>query len=53
MVSAQDLCSVISKALHDGWGCVPGFDGQVLTKDMIDSKITDEFVKKAASKWIG
>lgn len=53
MVSAKDLCSVITKALNDGWGCVPGFDGQVLTKDMIEEKVSDEFVKKAASKWIG
>lgn len=53
MVSAQDLCAVCNKVLKDGWGVVPGFDGQVLTQDMIDERITDEALKKSASKWIG
>ena len=53
MISAQDLCSVFNKTLNDGWGCLPGFDGQVLTKDMIEDRITDEGLKKAASKWVG
>lgn len=53
MISAQDLCSVFNKVLKDNWGVVPGFDGQVLTKDMIDEKITDDTLKKTASKWIG
>lgn len=53
MVSAQDLCSVFNKILKDGWGFVPGFDGQVLTKEMVDEKITDPNIKQAASKWIG
>ena len=53
MISAQDLCSVFNKVLKDGWGVVPGFDGQVLTQDMIDEKITDEAIQKSASKWIG
>lgn len=53
MISAQDLCSVFSKCLKDGWGCVPGFDGQVLTKDMIENRITDEQLKQSASKWVG
>lgn len=53
MVSAQDLCSVFNKILKDGWGFVPGFDGQVLTKEMIDDRITDPNIKQAASKWIG
>ena len=53
MVSAQDLCSVFNKVLKDGWGFVPGFDGQVLTRDMLDERVTDATVKQAASKWIG
>ena len=53
MISAKDLCSVFNKALNDGWGCLPGFDGQVLTNDMINDKISDESIKKTASKWIG
>lgn len=53
MISAQDLCSVLSKVLNDEWGCAPGFDGQVLTKDMINDKITDTNIKQAASKWVG
>lgn len=53
MISAQDLCAVFSKVLKDGWGVVPGFDGQVLTQDMIDDKLTDENVKRSASKWLG
>lgn len=53
MVTAQDLCSVFGKVLKDGWGVVPGFDGQVLTQDMIDERITDENLKKSASKWVG
>lgn len=53
MISAQDLCSVFNKVLKDGWGTVPGFDGQVLTQNMIDDKITDEALKKSASKWLG
>lgn len=53
MISAQDLCAVCNKVLKDGWGVVPGFDGQVLTQDMIDERIADEALKKSASKWIG
>lgn len=53
MINAQDLCSVFNKTLKDGWGVVPGFDGQVLTKDMIDSRLTDPQMKQSASKWIG
>ena len=53
MVKAQDLCAVFNKVLKDEWGVVPGFDGQVLTQEMIDDIITDETVKKSASKWIG
>lgn len=53
MVSARDLCSVFNKCLNDGWGVVPGFDGQVLRQDMIDDKISDSEIKKLASKWIG
>ena len=53
MISAQDLCAVFNKVLKDQWGCVPGFDGQLLTKDMLDERISDEALKKLASKWIG
>ena len=53
MINAQDLCSVFNKTLKDGWGVVPGFDGQVLTQDMIDSRLTDPQMKQSASKWIG
>lgn len=53
MINAQDLCSVFNKTLKDGWGFVPGFDGQVLTQDMIDSRLTDPQMKQSASKWIG
>ena len=53
MVHAQDFCSVFNKVLKDGWGVVPGFDGQLLTKEMIEDKISDENIKKSASKWVG
>ena len=53
MVSAQDLCSVVNKVMNDGWGVVPGFDGQLLTKEMVEDKISDPNVKQAASKWVG
>lgn len=53
MINAQDLCSVFNKMLKDGWGVVPGFDGQLLTQDMIDSRLTDPQIKQSASKWIG
>lgn len=53
MIDAQDLCDVFNKTLKDGWGFVPGFDGQVLTKDMIEERISDPNVRKNASKWIG
>lgn len=53
MISTQDFCAVFTKVLKDGWGYVPGFDGQVLTQDLLDSKITDENIKRSASKWIG
>lgn len=53
MISSQDFCSVFAKVLKDGWGVLPGFDGQLLTKEMIDEKIDDPNLKSAASKWIG
>lgn len=53
MINAQDLCSIFNKMLKDGWGVVPGFDGQLLTQDMIDSRLTDPQIKQSASKWIG
>lgn len=53
MIDAQDLCAVFTKALKDGWGCVPGFDGQLLSKEMLDNKISDPIMKKNASKWVG
>lgn len=53
MISAQDMCSVFNKTLKDGWGFVPGFDGQLLTNDMLEDKISDEATRKAASKWVG
>ena len=53
MVSAQDLCSIFNKVLKDGWGVLPGFDVQVLTRDMIENRITDENIKRNASKWLG
>ena len=53
LVSSKDLCSVFTKVMKDGWGVLPGFDGQLLTKDMIDEKIEDPNLKLAASKWIG
>ena len=53
MVNAQDLCAVFNKVMKDGWGVVPGFDGQLLTQTMIDEKITDDIIKKLASKWVG
>ena len=53
MISAQDICAVFGKVVKDGWGCIPGFDGQVLTQAMIDERISDEQLQKAASKWVG
>lgn len=53
MIRAQDFCAVFNKVLKDSWGVLPGFDGQVLTKEMIENKITDPNLKNAASKWIG
>lgn len=53
MIAAKDFCSLFSKVLKDGWGVAPGFDGQLLTQEMLDSKIEDEAVRKSASKWIG
>ena len=53
MISTQDLCGVFNKCLNDGWGSLPGFDGQLLTKTMIDDKIREESVKQMASKWVG
>jgi len=53
MINAQDLCAVFNKTLKDGWGSVPGFDGQVLTKDMLEERVTDKNLQQVASKWIG
>ena len=53
MINAKDFCSIFNKCLNDQWGYLPGFDGQVLTKTMIDEKITDENIQKAALKWVG
>ena len=53
MINAQDLCSVFNKCMKDGWGVLPGFDGQVLTKDMIEAKVSDPALKQSASKWVG
>lgn len=52
LINAKDICSLFNKVLKDGWGVVSGFDGQVLTKDMVN-EIKDENVKQSASKWIG
>jgi hypothetical protein len=52
MVSATDLCSVFNKVLKDGWGVVPGFDGQLLTEEMLE-QIEDQNIRQTASKWIG
>ena len=53
MINAQDLCAVFNKTVKDGWGYVPGFDGQLLTQDMLNEKITDPNVRQNASKWVG
>lgn len=53
LVDAKDLCAIFNKAMKDGWGVVPGFDGQVLTQTMAEEKIQDDAVRRAASKWIG
>lgn len=52
MVNAKDICSLFNKVMNDGWGVVSGFDGQVLTKEMVDT-IKDENIRQSASKWIG
>ncbi len=53
MIAAQDFCSLFTKVLKDGWGVVPGFDGQLLTQNMIDERIKDSGVRQGASKWVG
>jgi len=46
------MCQAFTKLVNDGWGYVPGMDGQLLTEEMLEN-ITDENAKNAGTRWIG